>query len=98
MKKLATALLIATIGVRNAASVLVVPAESADPITFNLAMVDPETTPYLQRAAKIAEKVEKATDGRIKIKIEPAEPTEAKGIRYLAMTETSTSQRRQTPS
>jgi hypothetical protein len=52
MKKLATALLIATMAFGMAASVQVVPAESADPITFTFAMVDPETSPLLQRGCQ----------------------------------------------
>jgi tripartite ATP-independent transporter DctP family solute receptor len=39
------------------------------PITFKFAMVDNEQTPYYKGAAKIAEEVEKATGGRIKIDI-----------------------------
>jgi tripartite ATP-independent transporter DctP family solute receptor len=42
---------------------------SAGPLTFKFAMVDNEQTPYYKGAAKIAEEVERATNGRIKIDI-----------------------------
>jgi tripartite ATP-independent transporter DctP family solute receptor len=70
MRKLATALLIAMMAFGMAATAQIVPAESADdPITFTFSMVDPETSPYYKGAAKIAEEVDAATNGRIKIKI-----------------------------
>ena len=42
---------------------------SADPITFKMHFVDPETAPYVQGGQKIAELVEQATDGKIKIEV-----------------------------
>lgn len=44
-------------------------ALAEDVLVFKLAMVDNETTPYYKGAAKIAEEVELATNGRIKIEI-----------------------------
>jgi TRAP-type transport system periplasmic protein len=45
-------------------------AESSnDTITFKLALVDPDSSPYAQGAHAIAEEVEKATDGKIKIEV-----------------------------
>lgn len=38
-------------------------------VTFKMAFVDPESSPYAQGGLKIAEEVEKATDGRIKIDV-----------------------------
>lgn len=38
-------------------------------ITFKMHFVDPETAPYVQGGLKIAELVEEATDGRIKIEV-----------------------------
>lgn len=38
-------------------------------VVFKMAFVDPESSPYAQGGLKIAEEVEKATDGRIKIDI-----------------------------
>ena len=43
--------------------------ESTDPITFKMHFVDPETAPYVQGGQKVAELVEKATDGKIKIEV-----------------------------
>lgn len=68
MKKLATMLLIALAAVCMA-TVVSTTAECADEITFKFAMVDPETSPYYKGAAKIAEEVAAATNGKIKIKI-----------------------------
>ncbi len=49
------------------------PSGSADAetITFKLAMVDNETTPYYKGAMKIAEEVAAATDGKIQIEVVP---------------------------
>lgn len=44
-------------------------AAAADPITFKMSFVDPETSPYAQGGLKIAEEVEKATNGQIKIEV-----------------------------
>ncbi|MCB6609608.1 TRAP transporter substrate-binding protein DctP [[Clostridium] symbiosum] len=42
---------------------------SGDVINFQLSLVDPETSPYGKGAKKIAEEVDKATNGRIKITV-----------------------------
>ena len=42
---------------------------SEEPITLKLALVDPENSNYARGANTIAEEVEKATDGRIKIEV-----------------------------
>ncbi|MCL2835017.1 MAG: TRAP transporter substrate-binding protein [Treponema sp.] len=47
------------------------PAAGGGTITFKLAMVDNEKTPYFKGATKIADEVSKATNGRIKIDIAP---------------------------
>ncbi len=43
--------------------------EAGEVINLQLALVDPETSPYGKGAKKIAEEVEKATNGRIKITV-----------------------------
>lgn len=45
------------------------PADNGETITLKLAMVDNETTPYYKGAAKIAEEVKAATNGRVEIEI-----------------------------
>ena len=42
---------------------------SEDTIQFKMAIVDNETTPYYKGAAKVAEEVKKATDGKIEIEV-----------------------------
>lgn len=43
--------------------------QSVDPITFKLALVDPDSSNYAKGAKKIAEEVELATEGKIKIEV-----------------------------
>lgn len=44
-------------------------SDAQETITFKMHFVDPETAPYVQGGQKIAELVEEATDGRIKIEV-----------------------------
>lgn len=45
------------------------PAPAEAPITFKMAFVDPESSPYAQGGLKIAEEVAAATNGRIQIEV-----------------------------
>lgn len=45
------------------------PAAEDEVVTLKLGMVDNESTPYYKGAMKIAEKVEAATDGKVKIEV-----------------------------
>ena len=72
--------------------------EAGEVINLQLALVDPETSPYGKGAKKIAEEVEKATNGRIKITVNAGGSLGGeRDTVELAMSNNLISQRLQTP-
>lgn len=53
----------------DSASTAAAPAEDDDAIHLSMPFVDPDTSPYVQGGQKIAELVEQATDGKVKIDV-----------------------------